>query len=72
MKKKPTIVTQPDQAQPYIMRIADLLSNDPILLQVLGPRFKVVAHADHDAKRVTYSFRCVNDTEPDEWDLKPA
>jgi len=71
MKKKPIIGTQPDKAQPYIMRIADLLSDDPILMQVIGPRFKVVAYADHKAKRVTYSFRGVDDTEPDEWNLKP-
>lgn len=72
MKKKPTIAAQPDSAQPYIMRIADLLSDDPILVHVIGPRFKVVAYADHKAKRVTYSFRGVDDTEPDEWDLKPV
>ena len=52
------------------MRIADLLSDDPILVNVIGPRFKVVAYADRKAKRVTYSFRSVDDTGPDEWDTK--
>ena len=70
MKKKLTIVAQPEKSQPYLMRIADLLSDDPILVHVIGPRFKVVAYADRKAKRVTYSFRGVDDTEPDEWDLK--
>lgn len=70
MKKKPTIVNHTNQAQPYIMRIADLLSDDPILVQVIGPRFKVIAFADREAKRVTYSFRSVDDTEPDEIDVK--
>lgn len=71
MKKKPVTSAQSKDAQPYIMRIADLLSDDPILVHVIGPRFKVVAYADHKAKRVTYSFRRAEDTEPDEWDLKP-
>lgn len=70
MKKKPTIVHSRQDEQPYIMRIADLLSDDPILVSVIGPHFKVIAHADHERKRVTYSFRCVDDTEPDEWDVK--
>jgi hypothetical protein len=70
MKKKPTIVNYTNDAQPYIMRIADLLSDDPILVQVIGPRFKVIAFADREAKRVTYSFRSVDDTEPDETDVK--
>jgi len=72
MKKKPTIAHHSQDEQPYIMRIADLLSDDPILVHVIGPRFKVVAFADRKAKRVTYSFRGVDDTEPDEWDVKPV
>lgn len=72
MSKKHTITPQPESLQPYLMHIADLLSDDPILVHVIGTRFKVVAYADRKAKRVTYSFRCVDDTEPDEWDLKPA
>ena len=58
--------------EPYLMHIADLLSDDPILIAVLGLRFKVVAYCDRKAKRVTYSFRCVDDTQPDEWEGKPA
>ena len=61
-----------DLNQPYVMRIADLLSDDPMLIGLLGPSFKVVAAYDRDAKRVTYSFRCVDDTQPDEWDAKPV
>jgi hypothetical protein len=72
MKKKPTIVERAQDSQPHIMRIADLLSDDPMLVSVIGPRFKVIAYADREAKRVTYSFRGVDDTEPDEWDAKPV
>lgn len=70
MKKKSTNSNSFGDPQPYIMRIADLLSDDPILVSVIGPRFKVIATADRKAKRVTYSFRCVDDTEPDESDAK--
>ena len=68
MKKKLTIVQQPQLQRHdiYLMRIADLLSDDPILCDVIGPRFKVVAWADRARKRVTYSFRRFDDTEPDE------
>lgn len=66
MKKKPTIVVRPQRNDIYLMRIADLLSDDPILCDVIGPRFKVVAWADRDRKRVTYSFRRMDDIGPDE------
>ena len=72
MNKKHTITPQKEGLQPYLMHIADLLSDDPILVQVIGTRFKVVAYADCKAKRVTYSFRCVDDTLPDEWDTQPV
>lgn len=59
-----------DLNQPYVMRIADLLSDDPMLIDLLGPSFKVVAVYDSESKRVTYSFRRPDDTGPDEWDAK--
>ena len=52
------------------MRIADLLSDDPLLVDILGPRFKVIADYDRKAKRVTYSFRRPDDTGPDEQGAK--
>ena len=64
MKKRPTN-QRPDVSQPYLMHIADLLSDDPRIVQVIGPRFKVVAWVDEQAKRVNYSFRSVDDTAPD-------
>ena len=39
------------------MRIADLLSDDPLLLDVLGPSFKVIADYDRKAKRVMRTSR---------------
>ncbi len=65
MKKKPTVVQRPDRDQPYLMQIADLLSDDPRIVQVIGSRFKVVAWVDEQAKRVNYSLRSVDDTAPD-------
>nr|WP_315465708.1 hypothetical protein [uncultured Rhodoferax sp.] len=69
MKKYPSPKVL-DLNQPYVMRIADLLSDDPMLIGLLGSSFKVVAAYDRDAKRVTYSFRRLDDTEPDEWEAK--
>lgn len=66
MKKKPTVVSPPLRDDIYLMRIADLLSDDPILCDVIGPRFKVVAWADRERNRVTYSFRHIDDIGPDE------
>jgi hypothetical protein len=57
-----------DQAQAYLMRIADLLSDDPLLLDVIGPTFKVIADYDRKAKRVTYSFRLPDDLAPSDQD----
>lgn len=65
MKKKSTIPQRPEQTKPYLMQIADLLSDDPRIVQVIGSRFKVVAWVDEKAKRVNYSFRGVDDTAPD-------
>ena len=54
----------------YVMRIADLLSDDPLLLDVLGPRFKLVADCDRARRRITYSFRSVDDVDADEVDAR--
>ena len=70
MKTKATANRSSDTVQPYVMRIADLLSDDPMLIHVLGRSFKVVADYDLQAKRVTYSFRTPDDTAPDELDAK--
>lgn len=70
MKKKLTIPLPADRAQLYVMGIADKLSDDPMLLRLLGPRFKVIVNYDTSAKRVTYSFRTPEDHEPDDVDAK--
>ena len=62
MSKQPAIQDIADPDQSYLMRIADLLSDDPLLIDVLGPSFKVIADYDRKAKRVTYSFRRPDDT----------
>jgi hypothetical protein len=69
-RRRPIVRISQAHQQPYLMRIADLLSDDPILTDVIGERFKVVAHCDRDLKRITFSFRCPDDTLPDEWDIK--
>mgnify|MGYP003642950858 CR=1 FL=1 len=61
MKRKATIPLPSDQAQPYVMGIADKLSDDPMLTRLIGPTFKVVVDYDIHARRVTYSFRSPND-----------
>ena len=40
----------------FLMRIADLLSNDPFLIAVLGENFKVLADYDGNKKFVRYLF----------------
>lgn len=65
MKKNLTTVPRPEKTKPYLMEIADWLSDDPRIVQVIGSRFKVVAWVDEKLKRVNYSFRCVEDTAPD-------
>lgn len=69
MSKKGIPMARFDE-QPYVMRIADLLSDDPLLIEVLGPRFKVIANYDAEAKRVNYSFRRADDMGPDDVDAK--
>lgn len=68
MKKKATIPLPPDRAQPYVMGIADQLSDDPMLQRLIGPRFKVVVKYDANARRVTYSFRAPEDVDPNDSD----
>lgn len=58
--QKPTLSTNtlPVTANPqdYLMRIADLLSDDPFLLTVLGGSFKVSAEYDAKKRFVKYLF----------------
>lgn len=61
-----------DQIEPYVMKLADQLSNDPMIAGLLGSEFKVIVDYNAPAKRITYSFRQAHDTEPDEVDLKPS
>lgn len=70
MTKPPRTQSKPASAEAYLMRIADLLSDDPLLVDVLGTSFKVVADYDRKAKRVTYSFRRSDSSHPDEDDAK--
>ena len=61
-----------DVAQPYLMGVADKLSDDPLLARVLGSRFKVIVSYDLEARRVTYSFRTPEDSDPADADAKPV
>ena len=70
MKRKPTIPLAADVAQPYVMDIADKLSDDPMLVLLIGPRFKVIVDYDIAAKRVTYSFRAPDDHDPEDSDAR--
>lgn len=70
MNKKPTIPLPADHAQPYVMGIADRLSDDPMLLRLIGPRFKVIVDYDTSARRVTYSFRSPEDNDPTDADAQ--
>lgn len=72
MKRPMPPLLGPGAPQPYFMRVADLLSNDPELVSFLGPSFKVVVSYNVDIRRVTYSFRRKDDTEPGELDLPQA
>lgn len=72
MKRKPTIPLTADAAQPYVMAIADQLSDDPMLLRLIGQSFKVVVNYDADARRVTYSFRSPEDSETGDSDARPV
>jgi hypothetical protein len=64
MKRKATIPLPTGQAQPYVMGIADTLSDDPMLTRLIGPRFKVIVDYNPTARRVTYSFRSPDDNDP--------
>jgi hypothetical protein len=64
--KTPIRPPKPQTTRDYVMRIADLLSDDPMLLRVIGPKFKVMASYDLETRRVTYSFRHVDDVAADE------
>lgn len=68
MKKKATIPLSPQQAQPYVMGIADQLSDDPMLVRLIGSSFKVIVDYDTAARRVTYSFRAPDDFDQGEPD----
>lgn len=64
MRKKATIPMNMDRAEPYVMRIADQLSDDPALISLLGSSFRVIVDYDVIRRRVTYSFRRPDDVEP--------
>ena len=68
-QKSPTPLTA-GRAEPYVMSIADKLSDDPMLRQLIGSRFKVIVDYDTSAKRVTYSFRSPEDNDPDDAEAK--
>lgn len=70
MKQKQTIPLPVERAQPYVMGIADKLSDDPMLTKLIGPRFKVIVSYDPAIRRVTYSFRSPDDFDPDDSDAK--
>jgi hypothetical protein len=70
MKKKPTIPLSPEVAQPYVMGIADQLSDDPLLSRMFGSRFRVIVNYDGHAKRLTYSFRSPDDNDPEDIDAR--
>lgn len=70
MKKKPTIPLPAASAQPYVMGLADKLSDDPMLLQLLGPCFRVIVDYDLQSRRITYSFRAPGDVGSDEQDAE--
>lgn len=60
-KRNPSGPMAAECAERFVMRIADKLSDDPMLLRLLGGRFKVIADYDTAARRVTYSFRAADD-----------
>ncbi|MFI0546958.1 MAG: hypothetical protein ACH34Y_08615 [Brachymonas sp.] len=63
MKNPFTPPSQSDIEGRYMMRIADLLSDDPFLLAVLGGTFKVAAEYDKKQRYVRYTFTPVSDKE---------
>ena len=72
-KRKLSIPYRPrheDKVEPYVMRLADDLSNDPMIAGLLGKNFKVIVDYNVEAKRITYSFRSPDDIGSDEQDAK--
>lgn len=68
-KKKLTVPYRPwhtDKIEPYVMNLADQLSDDPMIAGLLGRNFKVLVDYNAVAKRITYSFRAADDVGPDE------
>ena len=61
MRNPYTPPAQDDVAQQFLMRIADLLSDDPLLIAVLGENFKVAADYDSKKKFVRYIFTPTTD-----------
>ena len=61
-----------DPLEPYVMKVADDLSNDPVIAAFLGPRFKVIVDYDAHARRITYSFRSPDDAGLDEHNARPV
>ena len=70
MKKKPSIPLPPASAQQYVMGFAEKLSDDPILLQSLGSRFKGFVDYDIQSRRISYVFRTTGNVGSDEQDAK--
>ena len=70
MKKKQSIPLPSVSAQQYVMGFAEKLSDDPILLQSLGSRFKGFVDYDVQSRRISYSFRTPGDVGSDEQDAK--
>ena len=58
MQTAPTTNQPQGKSEPedYLMRIADMLSDDPFLLAVLGGTFKVSAEYDVKKRFVKYLF----------------
>ena len=61
MRNPYTPPAQDEVAQQFLMRIADLLSDDPLLIAVLGENFKVAADYNSKKKFVRYIFRPTTD-----------
>ena len=61
MRNPYTPPRQDEVAEQFLMRIADLLSDDPLLIAVLGENFKVAADYDGKKKFVRYVFTPTTD-----------
>ena len=72
-KRKLTFPYRPwheDKMEPYVMKLADDLSNDPMIASLLGQNFKVIVDYNAESKRITYSFRAPDDIGSDEQGAK--